>query len=44
MQTFMQSAKESLKALARKCAELAAQVRQRLKPSSSQPKPPNQND
>jgi hypothetical protein len=33
--------KESLKALARKCAEWVAKVRQRLKPSESPQKPPN---
>jgi len=36
----MQSAKESLMALARKCAEWAAGVRQRLKLLSSRQKPP----
>ena len=32
--------KESLTALAKRCAEWAAKVRQRLMPSSSQQKPP----
>jgi hypothetical protein len=40
----MQSVKESLKALAKRCAEWVAKVRQRLKPSESQPKQPSQNE
>jgi hypothetical protein len=40
MQTFMQNVKESLKGLARKCAELVAKVRQRLKPSDNPPEQP----
>jgi hypothetical protein len=38
MKTFMQNSKELLKALAKKCVELVAKVRQRLKLSESQPK------
>jgi hypothetical protein len=36
----MQNVKEYLKALGRKCAELVAKVRQRLKPSSNPPEQP----
>jgi hypothetical protein len=36
----MQSVKESLTGLAKKCAALVKRVLQRLKPSKSQPKQP----
>ena len=38
MKTFIENSKESLKALAKKCVELVAKVRQLLKPSENQPK------
>jgi len=40
MQTFMQNVKESLKGLAKRCAELVAKVRQRLKRSDNPPEQP----